>query len=313
MESICRLCGESKPQSQIKCSINDKSLNIEQKLFDCCRWILYQSYENLPDSVCESCFTSLENSWKFAEAVGQAQQKLADELKSMVIQQEDRTSPMNIKVEVGIGIEIKDEMLCDIDSNEIQMVVANELDAWFDDNELGSSEEETQFLTEASVEKEVEKNSGKSKKSSGGSSKLRPRKSKKIRSSKANKEPKNDEKVEDDTLESFMTYDCNYPECVSADDRNSDGTVKAEAIDKLKICNWTIFQHQCNVCNACFNESYDLNRHHKREHCHSELRYKCWLCKESKNLSYSKRTVLFRHIVRHHIPHLAYWFAKIFF
>lgn len=78
MENVCRLCANVKTPRQLTCSIDDQSLNIEQKLIDCCRWKLYDNYEtyNLPQRICNACFKNLERSWAFAESVTQAQQEL---------------------------------------------------------------------------------------------------------------------------------------------------------------------------------------------------------------------------------------------
>ncbi|XP_055314070.1 zinc finger protein 317-like [Sitodiplosis mosellana] len=78
MENVCRLCAGVKTPKQLKSSIEDQSLNIEQKLIDCCRWKSFDPYEtyNLPRLICNSCLKNLEKSWAFAESVAQAQQEL---------------------------------------------------------------------------------------------------------------------------------------------------------------------------------------------------------------------------------------------
>lgn len=76
MEGYCRLCAEEKPSHILVYSITDEMFNIEQKLFDCCRWNLFTLNGELPEKICCTCFEKLENSWSFVESVGQAQDRL---------------------------------------------------------------------------------------------------------------------------------------------------------------------------------------------------------------------------------------------
>lgn len=79
MESMCRLCAQMKPPTQLTYSIDDPMLNIVQKLIDCCRWTLFENYDNfdnLPQRICDMCYENLEQSWSFAESVAAAQQTL---------------------------------------------------------------------------------------------------------------------------------------------------------------------------------------------------------------------------------------------
>lgn len=75
---ICRLCGFTKHSNRIKCKINDRELNIEEKLIVCCRWKSYSDNEQYPKHVCTACFDFLEKCWKFAETVAATQQKFAN-------------------------------------------------------------------------------------------------------------------------------------------------------------------------------------------------------------------------------------------
>lgn len=81
MKTLCRLCAKEKSPNQLMCSIEDKVLNIEQKLIDCCRWNSFVSNnEEMPKMICDLCFKSLEESWAFAETVALAQQYLLEQL-----------------------------------------------------------------------------------------------------------------------------------------------------------------------------------------------------------------------------------------
>lgn len=78
METVCRLCAKEKLPKQLTHSIDDHTLNIEQKLIDCCCWnsIVATECETLPTKICNSCYRKLNMSWSFAESVAQAQQQI---------------------------------------------------------------------------------------------------------------------------------------------------------------------------------------------------------------------------------------------
>lgn len=78
MENWCRLCADMKLPEELVHSIDDQTLNIEQKLIDCCRWCSFDvdESERMPKLICNVCFQKLEYSWAFAECVALAQQKL---------------------------------------------------------------------------------------------------------------------------------------------------------------------------------------------------------------------------------------------
>lgn len=78
MDTICRLCAKEKPSKQLGRCIDDYTLNLQQKLIDCCRWNSLASIENytLPKRICNTCYRKLEASWSFAESVAQAQQEI---------------------------------------------------------------------------------------------------------------------------------------------------------------------------------------------------------------------------------------------
>lgn len=78
LENTCRLCATVKSQNELVCSIANRTLNIEQKLIDCCRWASIGScgFENWPHRICGSCYEQLEKSWTFAENVAKAQEEL---------------------------------------------------------------------------------------------------------------------------------------------------------------------------------------------------------------------------------------------
>lgn len=78
METTCRLCAQDRPINRMGRSFDDKALNIQQKLIDCCRWntLCPIEYDTLPKRICYTCYRRLEASWAFAESVAQAQKQL---------------------------------------------------------------------------------------------------------------------------------------------------------------------------------------------------------------------------------------------
>lgn len=78
METTCRLCAKEKPLNQLGRCINDRTLNVQPKLIDCCRWntLAPIEYDAMPKRICNACYRKLETSWSFAESVAQAQQEL---------------------------------------------------------------------------------------------------------------------------------------------------------------------------------------------------------------------------------------------
>lgn len=96
-----------------------------------------------------------------------------------------------------------------------------------------------------------------------------------------------------------------FPYCLKINDFNVDGTVKPEAISRLKLINWTLVQKHCNECNQCFTDEHEFIKHFKQDHRLEQIRYKCKLCKKSR--SYTRRRMYYQHIIKHHIPYLAYW------
>lgn len=72
MTDICRLCASLKILEQLT-SISEPNLHLAEKLSKCCSLELSINDELMPQSVCQECILSLNNSWNFAEKVCQAQ------------------------------------------------------------------------------------------------------------------------------------------------------------------------------------------------------------------------------------------------
>lgn len=308
MEVVCRLCGDKKPQSQIKCSIEDQDLNIEQKLIDCCRWQLYQSYDNLPQDLCIECFQQLQRCWEFAEKVSQAQQKLIDNL----------TECCEMKSQDPFDVTVKSEFQVNNDSNDSPVEPWNEPDDW-NENHSSSSNENLSFHAkmeecadeETSNPVEIEEYD----KPINGKQ-LDPN-AKNVNSNyfmenDEDEVKKKNQKITNEATERWTPGNISFPDCLSADDRNTDGTVKIEAITNFGLVTWTMLQNRCNECEASFITSVELQRHHKLRHTSTAFRFRCWFCNESaENKSHYDKSSLKRHIVRCHVPHLEYWLVYL--
>lgn len=102
MESLCRLCAKEKTPKQLAYSINDEVLKIKQKLIECCRWdsVIGNDYSQMPDKICNICFTKLETTWEFVESITKAQEQLFTlrvDIKTEVLDIEDENVSADMK------------------------------------------------------------------------------------------------------------------------------------------------------------------------------------------------------------------------
>lgn len=120
MENLCRLCAKKKSPKQLIYNIEDPVLCIEQKLIDCCQWNLLNSteYDGLPKKICNICFQKLENSWKFAENVANAQCHLL----SLIDGIQSNLPPIEYVSAASIKVEPIEEEECygDVELNEFR-------------------------------------------------------------------------------------------------------------------------------------------------------------------------------------------------
>lgn len=117
MDIFCRLCGQIRILKEIKCTINDKTKNIEQKLIDCCRWSQYQNDEHLPHNICNSCFECLEECWQFCEKLVATQIHLKDNFSDWKPNSQQPMNPNFPSVKIEL-VNFKDEFLDDDQSIE---------------------------------------------------------------------------------------------------------------------------------------------------------------------------------------------------
>lgn len=295
MDILCRLCGEMISPHEVKCTIMDKNEKIEQKLFDCCRWALYQNDENLPVNICNSCFECLEQSWRFCEKVSSTQSKLRE----IFVEAKPHTSENSSINETNL----KDEYFDDHVSTFHDFATT----VWCDDEESLDDNIKVEPLTELlEIDDEAEMSERKIEtiddETMDNEQKVDNR-----RTRAENRERK--KKISNYNLEENTSGNISFPECIEPHERNPDGSVDPKAIARLKLCDWTIYKAQCHVCNICCTHLYELRKHYRKQHPHVPMRYKCWICTDDRN--FSKRQLLIKHVIRHHCPYLANWFVSL--
>lgn len=256
MENLCRLCANVKTPEQLTCSIEDQTLDIEQKLIDCCRWKSYMNYEtytHMPRKICNACMKNLERSWSFAESVAQAQQGLLKEI-------------VNMKPTVLLEIEIVHPSTSKSDDEEMEMIEEIKLSLEpfahfqtennFDEsiavqNELKMEDEETLGMDEIEMQRNVEN-------------------------------PILRDKV-----------DINFLECLSEDDKKANGTINPEKVLILNLDDWSAIKWRCYICKGMLESHPQFNAHFEQNHLSNTLRYLCPFCETSlsKNRSFMRHII----------------------
>lgn len=259
MAGLCRLCAETRPLEKMS-EFDDPTLNIEQKLVDCCRWTHFKELNvdaNLPQHICIVCIEKLERSWLFAESVSSAQYKLIEIINNGELGpfEDDTTSNCyygengNISTETPAEIDVYVEIL---ENQQINTQNSEANPIAYQPNECienGSRFEKSIHLSNVG----------------------------------------------------------NFLRLVKKDDRNDDGTINSDAIRRLGLVNWMVLQHQCLICHVCFCSNYELKSHFTSEHAKNDMRYMCSMCKSTDHRTYYRRSLLHKHIIRKHQPHLKYW------
>lgn len=281
IKSMCRLCGELKSSSRIKCKINDSNLNIQQKLIDCCRWRLFQDYKNLPEHICNSCFKLLEASWSFAEIIAQTQQKLLENLTNL-----KKETPY-LEPEINVPEDRENQYSGDIDDVKNIEILCTPIDFDANDNFDYSQDlsdiDNTVF--EAIAENELKMDES-------------------IIATKD--EPKNENEM-DTFVQQIPSTSFNFDllAVLSDDDQNSDGSINMDKIRKLNLEDWSKLQYPCWLCNTIYEDSSVLKEHITSIHPGSEQRIVCSFC--SPKTIFSRKTTLYDHVRKNHLPHLKYW------
>lgn len=312
MSGLCRLCAETRPLEKMS-DISDPTLNIEQKLLDCCRWTHLkelESNENLPQHICIVCYEKLEQSWLFAEHVASAQYKLIEIIRNSKLDPPDDGGD-DTKYDYYYGDRVDNlseppvEINVYVEVEEIQKTNTEDSEANPIDHRLNeSTKAKTMTMT---------KNSSKKIKTLKNKSESVDKSEKK--STQMNLGQNEDDQSPDaeKSTSNSSNFSNNFPKMLKLYDRNADGSVNSDTVQRLGLVNWMVLQHQCWICSTCFCSNYELKAHFTSEHSNTDLRYICSICKSKVRSSYVRRAHLHRHIARQHFPHLKYWWASVLF
>lgn len=296
MSGLCRLCAETRPLEKMN-DISDPTLNIEQKLVDCCRWTHLkelESNENLPQHICIVCNEKLEQCWLFAENVANAQHKLIEIIENSKLGPFDDDEE-NTMYDYYYGDRVDNlpeppvEIRVYVEVEENQQINTQ-------DSESNSMEDQWNEGTKAKTVKIPEKIN----------KRIKTYKTQSESVDKSEKKPTQMDSVQNEDDQS-LNLSKDFPKMLKLDDRNGDGSVKLDTIQRLELVNWMVLQHQCCVCSTCFCSNYELKAHFASEHSGTDLRYICSICKSDERFPYTRRSRLHKHIMRQHFPHLKYW------
>lgn len=296
MERICRLCAEAKQPTEFRCRIDDLNLNLEQKLIGCCNWNSFQQHENLPKSVCISCFQRLNQCWDFHEYVTHAQRKLLE-----LIKNDNLTIPVTPqKVDCD---DTCDNVIDSLKVEEIKVEIAPEewpTAIFLHEISVGNifGGDETNEIANNIVDLEDTNENIENVKIR----KLRDSSGSKIESSTS--EPMNNR--ENKTIEySTETNEFDILKHFSLADVNPNGTIKAERIREENLFDWTVMKNQCYRCDEHLNDYGSLSDHFKKIHPTDKLKCICSLCPD--NGIIMNPTNYISHVTNAHYPHLFYW------
>lgn len=287
--SLCRLCAQIHSPNEIIGQIHDTELDIESKLIICCQWntVNEAQSDGMPQEVCESCYRNLHRSWIFAEKVRSAQ----CELYSRLIKQNNAPD---------VGQETKSETEIDFDvigSNNLEFKVERDMQTYsplrmlqpiddFDDfdsvkkekdekQSFNNEENDTDIMLNVQIEKDI-----------------------------ANTIVEVDEKLQKISKFNEITF----LKSIEENDRNTDGTIKLDAVQRLELDNWSIIQYKCYLCKVQLPDHYEWRSHIKLEHPGQSFRHLCNIC----NLKhYVQRKPLFKHVISNHRRHFKYWYANL--
>lgn len=283
MESRCRLCAEAKEPYQLECSVHDQQPNVRQMLLDCCRWATFEGseYEHLPVNVCKSCFSHLKLSWYFANKVANAQQALLDLwTTTMAIKDEPHTDPL-----------ADDQMGAQLAT--IQMPPGP-----------GIRHNIRQHLAKASTPKD-----------SDGANGLRIAPVQSVDPhfdhwsdyGDASDESEHRTASAIEISADHFEMDPNFQllKQLRKGDGNRDGTIKPEAVQRLRLLDWSFIKYPCYICGNSLSNVVQLKRHVQEKHPNESFAVTCVFC-HKKQFSESTNRMK-NHITEAHLPYLKLW------
>lgn len=278
--SRCRLCAKSYLSDEIVGQIDNESLEIEIKLIACCQWVTlnHPKSEELSKNVCISCFQELQQSWDFAERIRNAQFQLLSQLINANKLEKESDDSQDISSNKSENSRDLGEFDTNSDS-ELNRLCS------FGDVNTDSIVQTTNFKTDDNSDSDIE--------------------TKQILVSENDNLPLiHNIKHEELVAKQSISNANNFLNAISEDDRNDDGTIKPEAIERLKLGNWTLLQHQCYLCPLQFSDYSEWRDHILTEHPEKPFKHACIICDDK---VYSTREPLKRHIANNHQRHLKYW------
>lgn len=112
------------------------------------------------------------------------------------------------------------------------------------------------------------------------------------------------DKIDHETSHQLSLNEFNLLEQFLPDDRNVNGTVKMEAIERLGLDSWASVQFRCYICLKELYDFYELRIHMNAAHRGNPVRHFCNIC----NLKhYAKRKSLRNHIISMHRRYFKLW------
>lgn len=287
--AVCRLCAQCKSPDKIVGQINSTELDIESKLVVCCQWNTIEGAQSneMPQNVCIACYTSLNQSWDFTERVRCAQIELRAKL---ILQNMASASARKIKTK-----------LCDDDYDDEDV----QLNSTAQPNYIDLKEEpEIQACSPLSIREH--------------SNDFDPMEQ--IDEFDVFDCAKDDEKstaiaddivsiiVEDIDTDKFRIVtefnENKFLKSIEKVDRNADGSIKPEAVQRLGFDNWSIIQYKCYLCKLQLPDHYEWRSHIKIEHPGQPFRHLCNICNTK---DYKQRKPLFKHVVSNHRRYFKFW------
>lgn len=245
-------------------------------LLDCCRWTTFEGseYDDLPQIVCKVCFGRLKQSWLFVSSICDAQQRLLSYMHNGVIE--------SIEIQSLIG----DDSMCvafDFKTDDDDKISTN-----YDCDDNDHIDGEGNF---ENIEINDEFNAADANDS------VESQKPQQCRKSELND-------AEVVTLSSIVV-DKRFKllKHIHKDERNTDGTITLEGVQRLQLLDWTILKYRCFLCKSIEECTSALRRHIREQHFHEEFRYFCVIC--SKEFQFPGS--LSRHVMNCHFRYLEHW------
>lgn len=293
MDSYCRLCAKVKSPAALKHRLSD----IATKLIDCCHWIEPYTGIEYPQNICVPCAKRLDQSWKFNEAVKNAQIELdhlihqhrqdiifikEDEADEVVKVEPDYSSDMDFSVSEVVAPE-KAEFLdfrinAEENTSDFEWPDNNDDDWGADDDGARGAELEN----DSSI----------------------------LPIDLLNEECRNDVQ-ENDTGDDVKKNNCmkkrqEFIDQIGAEWRLDDGKILPDRIMELKVCDWSVYKFKCWVCKLLVDTGELLRAHFIEAHSDSSIKWECSICPFGQTIT-KKQWQLQVHVANQHYPHLFYW------